>query len=117
MTDAVRYHHGLAAEDIVAQAYLSQGAQILAKRARTAAGEIDLIAQQGDEILFIEVKARKTHEAASASLSVRQQTRIFQSAEVWLSENNHPPLTPCRFDLATVDAQGTVEITPNAFGL
>ncbi len=113
--DAIRYHHGVAAEEAVAAHYTRAGAVILGQRCRTAAGEIDMIAQQGDEILFIEVKARKTHGAGRAAVSARQQQRIFQAAEIWLEENDHSPMTPCRFDVATVDAGGTVEVIENAF--
>lgn len=113
--DAIRFHHGVAAEEAVAAHYRRAGADILGLRCRTSAGEIDLVVRQGDEILFVEVKARKTHGAGRAAVSLRQQRRIFQAAETWLGENHHSPLMPCRFDVATVDAEGTVEVIENAF--
>lgn len=114
MSDAMRYHGGMAAEDAVARHYEAAGGAVLATRFRTQAGEIDLIVQQADEVIFVEVKARKTHAAARLSLSERQQRRILQAAELWLAETGRSPLTPCRFDLAAVDAQGRIDILHNS---
>ena len=116
MTDAMRHHGGLAAEAGAATYYRSIGAEVLAERARTPAGEIDLIVRLGDTIVFAEVKRRRSHADGAASVSARQRGRIFAAAEIWMAERGHSPLTPCRFDVVTVDARGTVEVIENAFG-
>ena len=56
MSGAVSYHAGVAAEAAVARLYETGGTPITARRWRSEAGEIDLIARNGAEIIFIEVK-------------------------------------------------------------
>ncbi|MEM8788941.1 MAG: YraN family protein [Pseudomonadota bacterium] len=117
MTDRLRFETGLAAEDAVARHYTRAGGQVRGTRIRTAAGEIDLIVETpAGEIVFVEVKARRNHRAAAQSVSARQQARIATAAEIWLAEHGPGPLTPCRFDVATVDDTGRVRIIENAFG-
>ena len=116
MSDGMRYHQGVAAEEAVIRHYTALGAEVLGTRCRTAAGEIDLVFKRAGEVLFVEVKARARHVAAAASLSARHQARLFAAAEIWLAEAGYSTLAPCRFDVATVDGQGTVEELENAFG-
>lgn len=117
MSSRARFDTGIAAEDTAARLYEGEGARILARRARTPAGEIDLILAEAGEVVFVEVKARKTFAAAKASLSARQQARLYAAAEVWLGENGHSSLTPCRFDLVVVDATGAPSRIKAAFGI
>ena len=60
------FHAGLAAEAIAARGYLDQGFSEIGTRWRGRGGEIDLIMQRGDEIVFVEVKASKSFEQAAA---------------------------------------------------
>jgi putative endonuclease len=70
----------------VAAAFLAaKGYRILARRERTRAGEIDLIAVRGKRLAFIEVKRRPTLEEAEASLAPRQQARIRDAALLWIA--------------------------------
>ena len=58
------------------------GWQILANRARTAVGEIDLVARRGRVIAFIEVKARATHEDLAIAIDHRRLRRVARAAEL-----------------------------------
>ncbi|MSU89558.1 YraN family protein [Rhodobacteraceae bacterium 2CG4] len=116
MRGSGRYHSGLAAEDAAARLYQAEGGQELARRVRTPAGEIDLIVRLGEDIVFVEVKARRSHGAAAAAVSARQQERIVTAAQIWLDRAGHSSLTPCRFDVVTVDAVGEARRIENAFG-
>jgi putative endonuclease len=60
-----------------------KGYRVLATRARTPAGEIDLIARRGRILAFIEVKARPGREQALYAVSPRQARRIVQAAAFW----------------------------------
>lgn len=117
MTGTTRHQTGLAAEEAALRLYTERGAEPLARRARTQAGEIDLVVRHAGEIVFVEVKSRRTHAAAATSLAPRQQARILAAAELWLAEQGHSPLTPCRFDVVTLDATGAAQVIENAFGL
>lgn len=109
------YHAGLAAEDIVAQHYSRAGQPMLAKRWRGSTGEIDLIAQDGDGVIFIEVKKSRSHAQAATRLTRRQMDRIYGAASEFLATQPRGQLTDVRFDLALVDEMGRVNVIENAF--
>ena len=115
MSGAVSYHAGRAAEEIVAHLYEAQGRQVAARRWRSEAGEIDLIARDGAEVIFVEVKQSRSHAEAAQKLSARQMGRIATAAALFLAEEPAGQLTPARFDVALVDGQGRVELLENAF--
>jgi putative endonuclease len=116
MSGARSYHAGLAAEDIVQRAYEATGHVLRARRWRGKAGEIDLILDDATEaggLVFVEVKAAATHDAALQSLSPRQLARISLAAEEYLGTLDVAVAVPMRIDLAAVDGAGRVEIVPN----
>ena len=108
-----RYFSGLQAEDSVARAYESRGAQLLQRRWRGKSGEIDLIFAQGADVIFVEVKASKTHDRAAARLSHRQLARVSGAALEYLETQPKGSLTPMRIDAALVDQMGQVQIMEN----
>ncbi len=114
MGSQTAYYSGLAAEKSVAEIYRRRGAIIAAERWRGKGGEIDLIAREGDEIIFIEVKRSRSHAEAAVRLSSRQIGRIFTAASEFLAGEPMGQLTESRFDVALVDAQGKVDLLENA---
>lgn len=93
---------GRLAEWIAAVFLVLKGYRIHARRARTAAGEIDLVAARGDYLAFVEVKARPVLAQAQDALGSRQRARILRAAASWRAA--HPRLarlTP-RYDLVLV---------------
>lgn len=115
MSGAISYHAGLAAESIVVQHYERSGRAICARRWRGTSGEIDLIARDGAEVIFIEVKQSKTHARAAEHLSPRQMARIYGAASEFIGTEPAGQRTAVRFDVALVDGMGRVEILENAF--
>ena len=115
MTGSVSYHAGRCAEDQVARFYAGSGRPIAAQRWRGLSGEIDVIARDGDAVVFIEVKQSKTHALAVEHLCERQMQRICRAASEYLGGEPDGLNTSSRFDVALVDAQGRIEILPNAF--
>ncbi len=81
----------------------AKGYQILEKNHRIGGGEIDLIARQGEFIVFVEVKSRRVKSGHSNPLSPKlQMTRkklaqVRKLAELYLQENSIENLQP-RFD-------------------
>jgi putative endonuclease len=112
---AVSYFAGLSAEASVARHYEDTGRTICARRWRGNAGEIDLVAQEGQVIVFIEVKQSRTHALAAEHLTKRQMERIYASASEFLSHEPSGQLTEVRFDVALVDNIGKIEIVEQAF--
>ncbi|EAR51435.1 hypothetical protein OG2516_16981 [Oceanicola granulosus HTCC2516] len=109
------YLAGLAAEGAVEGLYARRGGGTLDRRWRGAAGEIDLIVRDGESYVFVEVKQSRTHAAALARVSRRQAERIMASACEYLANRPGGEFAEMRFDVATVDGAGRVEILENAF--
>ena len=95
--------------------------KLLSAGYRTRYGEIDLIAQQKNTVVFVEVKLRKSADFARAMeyVDIHKQQRLRSTAELWLDENNTD--LPCRFDVVEVYApegeKGSIRINhiENAF--
>jgi putative endonuclease len=115
MSGLASYHGGLAAEDQVVQHYARRGIEVVIRRWRGTRGEIDLIARHGGEVIFIEVKSSRTHDAAMAHLSPAQIVRICETATEFLAGEPNGQLTDIRIDVALVDGRGRIEIVENAF--
>ncbi|MEZ5756100.1 MAG: YraN family protein [Paracoccaceae bacterium] len=106
---------GLAAEDRVASHYDRGGMPVCSRRWRGQSGEIDIVARDGDRVIFVEVKQSSTHAAAAAHLSPRQMQRIWNAAAEFLDGEPKGSLTEVRIDVALVDGAGRIEIVENAF--
>lgn len=115
MSGTVSYHAGLAAEDSVARAYQRRGLPIAARRWRGRAGEIDLVARNGDGLVFIEVKQSRSFARAAAHVSRRQMDRVMGAALEYLAGEPLGQMTDIRFDVALVNGQGEIDILENAF--
>lgn len=79
-----REKRGRSAEYVAAALLVLRGHRIIERRCRTPYGEIDLIALRGKRIVFVEVKHRRTREAAEAALTSKQAKRVAQAAEYWI---------------------------------
>ena len=93
---------GRYAETLAAWRLRFAGYRIIARRARTPFGEIDLVALKRGIAAVVEVKARADLAAGLLSVSQRQQRRIATAA-VWLA-SNRPDLARrrLRFDVIVV---------------
>jgi putative endonuclease len=96
---------GRAGEAQAARFLEAQGYVLLARNWRIREGELDIVAQEGDTLAFVEVKTRRTHThgAGEESIDARKQQRLAQLAERFLAA--HPDLAyrQCRFDVVVID--------------
>ena len=106
---------GLAAETIAARVLEAEGWAILARRLRTAAGEVDLVAEREGLLAIVEVKRRASLAEAAFALSARQRARLLAAAEIILAEHPGWGREGVRFDLLLVDGQGAVRRIADAF--
>jgi putative endonuclease len=110
---------GNQAED-QALAYLqAQGLGLVARNYSCRQGEIDLIMQQGQTLVFVEVRYRRSNRYGSALESVdpRKQARLLHSARHYLLGHPNWQNRPCRFDIIGISGdQGTIQWLTNAFG-
>lgn len=116
MDGQASYHAGRVAEDIVASDYQRRGRTVAHRRWRGQGGEIDLIAREGDRVVFIEVKKSRTFDMAALQLGRRQMARLCAAASEFLAGEPRGQMTDMRFDLALIDGRGAMQIIENAFG-
>jgi putative endonuclease len=97
-----------------AEAFLrKKGLKLVDRNFKKPFGEIDLIMQDGNTLVFIEVRSRSTGNLASPEETIdrNKQRRIIKVAKSYLQNY---PLTPCRFDVVGIVGQDIYWI-PNAF--
>lgn len=113
---AKRQRIGRAAEDLVAARLVAADWEIVERNARTRYGELDIVALDGDVLVFVEVKAGHADSAFGPerpvhSVDWRKQLRIRRLATAWMSERrNVRPYAEIRFDAVgvTFDRAGRV---------
>jgi putative endonuclease len=82
------YQTGLEAEEIAARFLRSLGLEEIDRRARMAGGEIDLVVEDAETLVFVEVKARATLIDGVEAVSTRQQARIRAGLRAWLATHD-----------------------------
>lgn len=106
---------GKKGEKLVCQYLKKQGCKILKTNYQTPFGEADILAQDGDEIAFVEVKTRTSdaYGAPREAVGTDKQKRYRKIAESYWKQTKIEP--NARFDVAEVYADGTIEYYKNAF--
>lgn len=87
-------------------AYLKQqGLKLMARNVNFPTGEIDLIMQDGAQLVFVEVRFRQHKEfgGAAASVDWHKQNKLIKTAQLYLQQQfgNQPP--SCRFDVIAIE--------------
>jgi putative endonuclease len=105
---------GQRAEDAAAAHLAALGMQLLQRNLRAPGAEIDIVARDGETIVFVEVKARSSAAfgSALAAVDARKRRRIRALAADYLQVV--APLARARFDVVTVEPGG-VTLHRNAF--
>lgn len=109
-----KHRFGIYAEYLVILIYRLKFYSILAHRMRNFVSEIDIICQRGNQIVFVEVKARSGNIDDVLCTSF-QKKKISKAAEVFLQKN--PKYSKCdlRFDFALVKPYRLPHIIENAW--
>jgi putative endonuclease len=104
MSQVNRRFQGKFGEDVAASFLEKQGFKIIARNYRFERGEIDLIAEEGDELVFIEVKARRSrmYGTPEEAVTEEKQEQVHNVAEGYLYEHEIDN-RPCRFDVVAID--------------
>ena len=115
-----RQRLGLVGEELAVAALVARGYAIVERRYANERGEIDIIAEDGATLVFVEVRARATREFGSAAESVTdgKKRQVARVAVEYLARHRIAD-RPCRFDVVAIDdALGlspSVTIYPGAF--
>jgi len=95
---------GAAAEALAERFLVERGLSIVERNWRRRCGELDLVARDGDTLVFVEVRLRRGggHGGAGASITAAKRARIAAAAGLYLARLPQTP--PCRFDAVLLDA-------------
>ncbi len=119
-----RRRTGRRGEEIACRHLQAIGMRLLERNARTAAGEIDVIALEGRTIVFVEVKTtrpgnRRGPTRPELAVGPRKQRRVRRLARGWLARATPPPHAALRFDVIGVelrdDGHGVLRHLRDAF--
>jgi putative endonuclease len=105
---------GAAAEERACAYLRQQGLKIAARNVRYRAGEIDVIATDGNTWVFVEVRSRSRSGEAVASIDSRKRGKIRRAAQLYLSGRFGDHWPPCRFDVVAVEGS-RITWLPSAF--
>ena len=110
-----QYETGLSGEAQAEQYLVAQGMRTICKRYRGSDGEIDLIMQDGESVVFVEVKFRPGSQAGSGLMAVTpaKQRRMTHAALTFLLEREWMD-RQVRFDVVEISRTGILHV-PNAF--
>jgi putative endonuclease len=116
-----RQQYGEAGEALAARMLQRRGYKIVETNYRTKLGEIDIIARDGDTIVFVEVKARQTGRFGAPKWAVtpRKQRKISMVALYYLKTTGQSQ-AKARFDVVSIRSapqNPELEIIRNAFDL
>ncbi len=105
---------GRGAEEAAARYLCALGFTILKRNLRAPGGEIDIVARDGETLVFVEVKARRTRTCGSAlgAVDARKRRRLRAAAADYLQFV--APEAKARFDVLTFDGT-TLRLHRNAF--
>lgn len=110
---------GRAAEEVAVRYLKGRGWEILDRNVRFPGGELDIVARQGRDIVFVEVRSsrRASPFPPEASLGPRKKRNLIRAAAAWLGREGLGEAL-CRFDLIAVEFTGprmAVRHYPGAF--
>lgn len=109
------YTVGIAAEEAAARYLIGCGMSILERNYRTGKLEVDIVAQQENELVFVEVKKRTTTSGADpvARVDERKQQRLVEAASNYIHEKDID--AECRFDILAINSEEEIEHIKGAF--
>jgi putative endonuclease len=103
---------GREAEDAACAWLERQGLTLLTRNFRSPWGEIDLVMQDGDGLVFVEVRlrARSDFGAPAETVNRAKQARLRATAEHYLQQARGASRKPCRFDIVAISGDPDREL-------
>ena len=104
-------------KEVLAASYLERhGVKVLEKNFRSHSGEVDLIGQDGDCLVFIEVKYRRSVNKGSAleAVDIRKQKQICKVADYYRFLHKIGAYSPMRYDVVAIQGESVIWVK-NAF--
>lgn len=109
---------GCEGEELAARWLVERGFRLVERNFRFAGAEVDLIAWDGGELVFVEVKLRRgrTHGGGAEAVTAAKQRRIARAAAGFMARHGCPS-SPCRFDVVAIDSDPANEGGPRVVHL
>ncbi len=116
---APRLVRGRRAEQLACDHLKARGYTILARNVRYPVGEIDIVAQEGSTLCFVEVRSTASQQWGGplASITGRKRRHLINAAR-WYLQDSPTRLPEIRFDVVAIDWQAhgsAVELIRGAF--
>jgi putative endonuclease len=99
-----RAHTGAEGEERACAYLRGRGLAILERNFRCRVGEIDIVAREGDSVVFVEVKERgdPSHGAAVEAVTPSKRRRVIRAAQLWAARHGASE-SDVRFDVVGID--------------
>ena len=112
-------YKGAQAETEICHFLLKQGLELVERNYHCACGEIDLIMQDQDMIVFIEVRLREKNSFGHPLETVtrHKQRKLTKTALLYLQKERCLHIKSCRFDVVGIDGDGRIEWIKDAFSI
>ena len=103
---------GRAGEDAAASYLEEKGMKILEKNFRARAGEVDIIALDGETLIFVEVKAWSSYgiDALEHAIDAKKRHKIIETSKYFLSLHREYRYMAVRFDVIFVSSVGITHL-------
>jgi putative endonuclease len=110
-----KLQRGASAETDATQLLVEAGYRIVERNFRCKAGELDIVARDGEVLVFVEVRSRADDEHGSAveMIGRTKQRRVVRVARCYLA-TVEPVFEQCRFDVVAITA-GEAMLIKDAF--
>jgi putative endonuclease len=105
---------GNQAENHACEYLQKKGLRLIERNYFCALGEIDLIMQDNDEIVFVEVRSRNQYGDALESIDEYKQAKLIKTAMYYLQKTKQYDKVNCRFDVIGIN-NNQLEWIKNAF--
>jgi len=105
-------------EDEAARFLESHGLSLLARNVRVGGGELDLVAEDGGTVVFVEVKWRRdaSRGAPAEAVTPLKRRKLLSAARGWLAENPSSAPREVRFDVVAIEGgAGKIDWIRGAF--
>ena len=108
-----RRKEGFVAEDMAAAYLQKKGCRIVHRNYHTRFGEVDIIAEDGGSLVFVEVRKRGSLDDAAISITPSKQKKLTAAAAHYLASQSLS--LQCRFDAILTDGKGNIKWLKSAF--
>jgi putative endonuclease len=100
-----RRAEGAEAEDQAAQYLIEKGLTVVTRRFKSTRGEIDIVALDGEVLVFVEVKMRRSGPEPEWSVDERKVAHLRAAGEEYLNKMDAQERT-VRYDMIAIDRDG-----------